>query len=150
MTDKKKIILMTKLALYDKSHGDSDRAVFSYFRSDYIYRKNLWTRLCVSLGAAIVLAVYWLHKIFIIGEDLLTIDIQQGAWDSVLFLGAVIAFYTLAGTVQGTRQYYLTQKRMTRYWNMLQHLKRVPEAEQEEEAADLYYGTTSDSARKRH
>ena len=122
---------MAKMAVYDKHCGEEDRAVFAYFRRDYIYRKNTWTRLCVFIGGGMLLGIYWLYQIFIAGIDLQTIDIQQSMLDSVLFLGAVLAFYTLVGTIQGTRQYHLAQKRVEHYITMLQKLDRMPESPEE-------------------
>jgi hypothetical protein len=119
---------MSKMAVYDKRHGVADRAAFSYFRRDYIYRKNMWTRLCVSLGAVFLLGIYWLHQIFIYGVDIHAIDIQQAVTDSVLFLLAVMALYTMIGTIQGTHQYHGVQKRMERYMNIMQKLERIPDA----------------------
>lgn len=129
MVNKNKIILMAKMAVYDKCHGNADRAVYSYFRRDYIYRKNMWTRAAVAVGSMFLLVLYWLHQIFIYGLDIREIDIQQGVLNSILFLGAVIAFYTLIGTIQGTHQYYKVQKRMERYLALIQRLERTPDHE---------------------
>ena len=120
---------MAQMAVYDKRHGITDRAVFAYFRRDYIYRKNMWTRLCVSAGAAFCLGVYWLHQIFIYGIDIHEIDIQQSVTDSVLFLLAVMALYTMIGTIQGTHQYHGVQKRMERYMGMIEKLEQIPDAQ---------------------
>lgn len=119
---------MSKMAVYDKKYGAADRAIFSYFRRDYIYRKNMMTRLCVSIGSIILLIIYWLHQIFIYGVDIQEIDIRQSVIDSVLFLIAVMAFYTLIGTIQGTHQYHKVQKRMDRYMAVMQKVDNMPDA----------------------
>ena len=129
MVNKNRIILMAKLAVYDKRYGEADRAVFSYFRRDYIYRKNMWTRMSVAVASAFLLGLYWLHQIFIYGIDIQELDIQQSVLDSVLFLAAVLAVYTLIGTIQGTHQYHLIQKRMERYLAMLKKLENMPDSE---------------------
>ena len=136
MVNKDKVILMAKMAVYDKRHGQSDRAIFSYFRRDYIYRKNMWTRLCVSIGAVFLLMLYWLHQIFIYGADIQEINIEEGVFNSVLFLLAVMALYTLIGTVQGTYQYYRVQKRMGKYMAMIKRLERLPDSPEEEAGND--------------
>ena len=136
MLNKNKIAIMAKMAVYDKRHGEADRAVFAYFRRDYIYRKNMWTRLCVSIGAVFLLAVYWLHQIFIYGVDIQEINIEQSVTQSVLFLLAVMAFYTFIGTIQGTIQYHQVQKRMERYIAMIQRLERLPDSQDSGENDD--------------
>ena len=129
MINRKKIVIMAKMAIYDKLHGEADREVFSYFRRDYIYRKNMWTRLCVALGSGFLLGLYWLHQIFIYGIDIHALDIEQSVTDSVLFLIAVMALYTMIGTIQGTHQYHLVQKRMERYMAMMKRLESLPDSE---------------------
>ena len=127
MINKDRVITMTKMAVYDKRYGEADREVFSFFRRDYIYRKNMWTRLCVALGSGFLLAIYWLHQIFIYGIDIHALDVQESVTDSVLFLLAVMAVYTLIGTIQGTHQYHQVQKRMENYMTMMKNLERLPD-----------------------
>ena len=138
MVNKNKIILMAKLAVYDKRYGEADRLIFSYFRRDYIYRKNMWTRMFVAVASMFLLALYWLHQLFIYGIDIQEIDIQQSVLDSVLFLAAILAVYTLIGTIQGTHQYHLVQKRMERYLSMLHRLERMPDTAEGDETALVY------------
>jgi len=127
MVNQQKIITMTKLALYDKHEGAADRAANDYFRHDYIYRKNLGTRLSVGLGGIIILAIYWLRVIFVDGVDVFELYIQHHLFESITFILALIALYSLIGTVQGTREYYLVQKRLERYQGMMRFLERVDE-----------------------
>jgi hypothetical protein len=127
MTTKQKIITMAKLALYDKREGEADRAVINHFRHDYIYRKNLGTRLCVGIGSAFIVLGYWLQRIITQGLDAVTLDLSGNIRDSVLFVLAVLAVYTVIGTIQGTRQYYLAQKRLERYFGLLRILDRIEE-----------------------
>jgi len=139
MVNKDKIILMAKMAVQDKRHGDSDRKVFSYYRRDYIYRKNMWTRLYVGIGAGFLLVFYWLYQIFVYGVNLQELDIRQSVTDSVLFLLAMMALYTLIGTIQGTHQYYRVQKRMGRYMAMMKRLEYIPDSPPESSNSDLVY-----------
>jgi len=121
---------MSKLARYDKHSGSTDRAANDYFRHDYIYRKNLATRLAVGFGAILIQALYWLRIIFIDGVDLFEINLQQHIQDSVLFILAVLAVYTVIGTLQGTREYYLVQKRIKDYEQLVDDMERLNEREE--------------------
>jgi len=112
MVHQQKIVTMTKLALYDKHEGAADRAANDYFRHDYIYRKNLGTRLAVGFGGMIILLIYWLRVIFLDGVDVFELYIQHHVTESILFILAIMAVYSLIGTIQGTREYYLVQKRL--------------------------------------
>jgi hypothetical protein len=123
MDKRQKIITMTKLSLYDKHEGPADRAANEYFRHDYIYKKNLGTRLAVGIAGVLILLIYWLRLILLDGIDILQIDLRQYLTDSVLFLVALLAVYSLIGTIQGTREYYLIQKRLERYNALVRRLE---------------------------
>jgi len=127
MVNELKIITMTRLALYDKHEGPADRVANDYFRHDYIYRNNLGTRLAVGIGGLIVLAVYWLQALLVNEVDIFEFNIQEHVTDSVFFLLAILAVYSLIGSIQGTRQYYLVQKRLAQYQAMVRQLERLEE-----------------------
>jgi len=138
-----KIITMTQLALYDKHEGAHDLKVNDYFRHDYIYKKNLGTRLAVGFGGFIMLVLYWTRTILMDEYfDLFNLDFQTYLYDSLLFILAILALYSLIGTIQGTREYYLVQKRLTRYHALMRQLEKINDRAQksanekaEEEAA---------------
>ena len=125
MVSKQKIIVMTRLALYDKHDGLSDRVANDYFRHDYIYKKNLGTRIAVGLGSALILGLYWLRVIVIDEVDIFELNIEQLLTDSIIFVMAVLAVYSLIGTIQGTREYYLVQKRLDKYQQYTRYLERA-------------------------
>jgi len=126
MANPQKIITMTKLALYDKHDGASDRAANDYFRHDFIYRKNLGTRLAVGLGCILILIIYWSMRFFVEGMDVFELNLEFFR-ESILFALAALVLYSLIGTIQGTREYYLVQKRLEDYQAHLRHLERVAE-----------------------
>ena len=127
MVNQLKIITMTRLALYDKHEGPADRAANDYFRHDYIYRNNLGTRLAVGFGGIIILGIYWIRTFFLNQMDIFELDFQQIITDSLLFILAILAVYSLIGTIQGTRQYYLVQKRLAQYQALVRQLERLDE-----------------------
>ena len=128
MVNKQKLILMTKLALYDKHEGAADRAASEYFRHDYIYKKNLGTRLAVGFAGIIILILYWGRVILLDGVDILQMDIQQHIIASVRFLVALLAVYSLIGAIKGTREYYLIQKRLDNYKKNIAHIEKIEAA----------------------
>jgi len=127
MVNKNKIVTMTNLALYDKHEGDSDREANKYFRHDYIYRKNLGTRLSVGLGGLIILAIYWFRVVFIDGVDVFELYMRTHVINAIIFLVVLMVIYSVVGTIQGTREYYLIQKRLERYQAMMGYLERLDE-----------------------
>ena len=127
MVNQQKIIAMTKLALYDKHEGAADRAANDYFRHDYIYKKNFSTRISVGIGGFVILALYWLQVFFIEGVDIFDLNVQKHVTDAALFIVAIMAVYSLIGTIQGTREYFLVQKRLEKYNSILRFLENADE-----------------------
>ena len=128
MINPQKIITMTRLALYDKHDGTTDREANDFFRHDYIYKKNLSTRLAVGFGGLIIVLFNLLSDF--VGEDnfdIFELDLREHLLDSGLLLIAIIAVYSLIGTIQGTREYYLVQKRLGKYMGMLHYLENSDE-----------------------
>jgi len=143
MVNQQKIVTMTKLALYDKHNGPADRAASEYFRHDYIYKKNLGTRIAVGIGGLLVIAIYWLRVVLLDGADILQMDIRQYLTDSVLFLVALLAVYSLIGTIKGTREYYLIQKRLENYSSLVRQLERKASNENRKDP-ERSHGTDTD------
>ena len=129
MVNQNKIITMTKLAIYYKHDGYSDRQTNDYFRHDYIYKKNLGTRLAVGFGGIIILGFYWLQH-FLEGDvNIFGFDITDYLLESILFILAIVLVYTVIGTIQGTREYYLVQKRIKNYEMLTRELEKYEAAE---------------------
>ena len=127
MANQLKIMTMTRLALYDKHEGPQDRAANDYFRHDFIYRNNLGTRIAVGLGGIIILLIYWLQAFLLNEMDIFQFNYQQYVAESIFFILALLAVYSLIGTIQGTRQYYLVQKRLAQYQALVRQLERLEE-----------------------
>ncbi|MDR3239669.1 MAG: hypothetical protein LBT44_06230 [Clostridiales bacterium] len=150
--NEKKIVIMTKLAIYDKQFGGADRKDNDYFRHDYIYRKNMWNRFCAIIGAIILIFLYWLHQIVVKNVNILTIDFKQAGTDAAFFVLAVMMLYTLIGTVIAAGQYAKSQERLKAYvrlLNILDHA-RQSDLEDTEEDFDLHYEADTRSARDNH
>ena len=159
MVNQQKIVTMTKLALYDKNEADVDQQANDYFRHDYIYRKNLTTRISVGIGGFFILLIYWLSVVLIQGVDVFDLNLEEMLMNSVLFIVALLAVYSLIGTIKGTREYYLMQKRLDRYQALVRQLERIEDRARKQpirrttaeethiphkEAADPSHGADSD------
>ncbi len=125
LIDKNRIILMSKLALYEKRHMKEDKKRTSYFREDYIYSKNFMTRICVTICIFMFAGVNVLNKINN-GENIPLLDYYElfnsyiVPYSSLLVVSLFI--YTLVSTVIYGRKYDLSQKRIQFYKEQLKKL----------------------------
>lgn len=126
MANKEKIILMAKLAVYDKSHSEKDLKKLSYFRNDYVYRQNIGVRFCVLIGCLIVILLYVMHKIVIDNIDVFSgMDYQEELMGAAVFVVVVVVAYSLIGTIVYMADYQNAKKRQRRYIKMLDALDQL-------------------------
>ena len=153
--NKERIIIMSKLAVYDKNYGEKDKAVSKFFRTDYVYRKNMWTRLYVLIGCAMIAALYALRLFVVEGYDILDFDYFGGLANIGIFTLIMLVIYTLIGTKIYISEYNRSSRRLDNYLELIKLLNNmsdtqpnpvIPESEQEEpeRGADIYY-TRNDS-----
>jgi len=129
MVDPQKVIIMTKLAIYDKENAGHDLDADRFFRHDFIYRQNMWVRLYVFVGCLILLGFWVLHQIAVEQTDLLLMDFRTLLTQLVIILIVVEAAYTVIGTVRFTMEYESAQKRLREYYALMDALDPQPEAE---------------------
>ena len=151
MINKEKIILMTKLAVYDKNFGDSDKNAGSFFRHDYIYWKNFRARLSALFGCAIIAAAYVLDLIVIKDTDLFDIDYKQEGLKILTFVIIVLAITTFLNSIKATREYSAIEKRVASNLEYTKKLDRISAGTAEEIPTEgdlsLSHGTTTNHKR---
>jgi hypothetical protein len=139
---------MSKLAIYDQKFGSRDKKDNEYYRHDYIYRKNMWTRFYACIGAVIVMLIYWAYRIFALEYSVFEIDYAAAGRQAAIVILIVMAVYTIIGTMRETREFAKGQRRLKNYMKMLYILDRMREPEpsptiavKTKEDSNLYYGT---------
>ena len=130
MIDRRTVILLTKMAIYDKHHGEKDRRINGFFRSDFVYRRNMWARAAAAAGCLLVLAAYWLNQLVSGAADLLSVDWRKAGTDAGMWLLTVMVVYTLISTVLATVEYQSSQRRLERYYGYIRQLERLREMQQ--------------------
>ena len=128
MIDRSKIILMSRLAVYDQDLGEDDRKKDVYFRHDFIYRRNMWVRFFVALGGLVLVAFDLLYKVQIKKVDLLAFVLDPAFPGYLIrvgvFLVLLLVAYTILGTVIYTAQYEKAQKRLENYDKLIGALNK--------------------------
>ena len=142
MVDKEKVIIMTKLAIYDKNDGEEDRKQHEYFCGDYVYKYNFWNRLFVFSASMILLAMYYAHKILIEQINILEMDYKAELITAGKFLLVILVVYSVIGTIRATVKYYSAQKRLKEYFALTKELDDLSQAKDfTEEATARNHGT---------
>ena len=69
MLDERKVKLMTKLALYEETHGKEDFKISSYYRKDYASLHVIYAFLSVSVGYVCLVGVLLLASVELINRS---------------------------------------------------------------------------------
>ena len=140
MIDKEKIVLLTRLAIYDKHMSESDKKVNQYFLHDYIYSRNIRTRFFAFIGSLIVILFMVMHRVFIEEVDIFALDYRKEITEIVIFIVIVLVLYTVIGGLQAAVAYKTSQKRIKAYLEVLKKAGMEKQTKTSEEAYRRRYG----------
>lgn len=141
LIDQGKIILMTKLAVYEKNYIKEDRRRGSYYFEDYIYVKNFKTKLSVTIVVMMFMMIDILQRI----NHNLIFPTSVMQFISVYITPYLIPWitiligYTILSTAIYGKRYTLSQKRLKGYNKLLKELDTYEQKKGNEERA--VYGT---------
>lgn len=123
MASKEEIILMTKLALQDKKYARENKKLNSYFKWDYIYINNWYSR--VGAGIAALIIIGWLvFKDIYMKEIIPIFEVELGRYlyKYILFFIVLIVAYSVVSTMVHKRKYQETQERLDEYQKIIREL----------------------------
>lgn len=131
MTDEKRIYLMTKLALFEKSHKEQLKGVNTYFRSDYIGRHLIKNGLRVTLAFLLLLTGWGLYNAETLIVDLTKIDVAALGARILFSYAAMMSFLLVLTYAIYAVRYSRARQDLYQYRELL---KKLEKAYQEEDA----------------
>lgn len=137
MIDKDKIILMTKMAQYEKSHMRKDKRITAYFIEDYIYVNNFKTRLWITLITLFFIAVGAIKVCFngIIFPTSMIHFVNVYIMPYFYPWLATMIIYTFISTMVYSLKYKEANRRMRQYKRYIKQLKKYQEQSSSDEGA---------------
>ena len=97
---KKKIRLMTRIAIYEKTEGKKNEPVARYFRSDYIGLKILGAIICATRVFLTVIGLYVVCNSESLLTDFYRIDLLEEARKLILYyIGFVVMYVSIVAVV---------------------------------------------------
>jgi hypothetical protein len=116
---------MTKLAIYDKKYGESDRKHNSFFRNEYVYWKNFWARVYAFFGSLILVSLYVLNELTVKKVDVFELDYKQEGINILVFIMVVLAVVTVLSGIKATWEYSKIQERIKRRLSLTKKLDAI-------------------------
>ena len=131
MPDEKRIITMTRIAIYEKGIGKEDLRLRKYSRRDYAALTLIKTFIFTSIGYAIVLGLIVLGNSEFLLENIDRMDLLFVG--SLLLIGyiAVLAVYLIAAYLSAHIRYRRARHNINGYMAKLRKLKTGPAKETE-------------------
>ena len=144
---------MTKLAIYDKKYGETDKRVNDLYYRDYVYRKNFYVRLSAALGC-VVLFGFYIANMLLSGEvDFFEMDYTNLVIDMGIFVGVVMLAFTLIGSHIATKEFKEIKNRLVGYFSLikqLEELKNPTIKEDNDDDSDTYQDSHREGLRSRN
>lgn len=125
MLNEERIILMTKLAAYEKGEGKKNMAVGRYFMGDYVSLHILRTVLSGSFAFLLAVGIYVLYFYEDLLANLYTIDFTGFVRNVVAYYVGFLVVYGLATYVFFTLRFLKVKKGIKRYYQNLKKLNSM-------------------------
>lgn len=125
MINEERIILMTKLAAYEKGEGKRSMAIGKYFRGDYISLHLLKTVISGTIAYLIGFGVYLLYYYEELMENLYSIDFALFARNVITYYVVFLAVYALVTYIVFTCRFVVAKKSIRRYYHNLKKLNAM-------------------------
>lgn len=125
MLNEEKVILMTKLASYEKREGKANRNISRYFRGDYISLHLLKAVVVATASYFIGLGLYLLYFMEDLLENIYEIDYMLFAKNAISIYVMVVIGYCCLSYVVYTYRFAKARKGMRRYYHNLKKLSAM-------------------------
>jgi hypothetical protein len=122
MVNGERVILMTRLASYEKGVGKKNVAIGSYFRSDYIGFQILSSIICATLACGIVAGIYIFYNFENLMQDIYQIDLIATGRELLKYYIIIVITYSLISYGMYSYRYHQARKSLKNYNNNLRKL----------------------------
>lgn len=125
MLDKRKIRLMTKMAIYEKEHGEEDIKISGYYKKDYSSLNTWITLIWITAGYLLAAALFVLCGADAILEDLTFLKLL------ILIAVAAVAYFALLiiyGVGSGKfyrKKHTRAKQRVKKYYREISRLEKL-------------------------
>ena len=128
MINEERVILMTKLASYERGPGKKYVAISNFFRSDYIGFQLLKSVIYATMAAAIVVGVYLFYHFEEMMQEVYQLDLIEIGKEGLKYYLILVVVYCVISYAVYSYRYYDARKNIKNYSNNLRKLTKLYEA----------------------
>ncbi|MCR5674265.1 MAG: hypothetical protein K6G16_01005 [Lachnospiraceae bacterium] len=129
MLAEKKVILMTRMALFRQQEGHRDEDAGRYFQVDYIAHHIIGSVVCATIVFLVICALYILSHFDLIMQDIYSADLVEFLLKAIkIYVVSSAAYCVFSGIIYAVR-YHRMQSRIRKYALGLRRLTQLNEME---------------------
>lgn len=125
MLNEDRVILMTRMASYEKNEGKKNVKIGNYFRSDYVAIQVLKSVICSTIAFGIIFGLYILYNMEELLQDLYTIDLFAYAKNILIYYGCTVIGYGVLTYIVCSWRYARAKKSLKNYYHNLKKLNSL-------------------------
>jgi len=130
MVSEDKVILMTKLAVFEKNEGRRNMNIVNFYRSDYIGFQLLKAVIAATVSYFAVLAVYVFYDFENLMSEIYRMDLFAFGKNLVILYAWTVGGYTLLCYIAHTLKYAMAKKKLKGYYTNLRKLQGLQKKDQ--------------------
>lgn len=125
MLSEDRVVLMTRMASYEKGEGKKNVKIGNYFRSDYVAVQVLKSVICSTIAFGIIFGLYILYNLEELLQDLYTIDLFDYAKNIMIYYGCFVIGYGVLTYIVCSWRYARAKKSLKNYYHNLKKLNSL-------------------------
>ena len=125
MLSEERIILMTRMASYERGEGRENVKIGNYFRADYIALQILKAIICAIISFGILFGLYLLCNFEELLENLYKMDLLAFGREILTYLVAMVGGYAVLTYIIATWRYAKAKKSLKCYYHNLKKLNSL-------------------------
>ena len=116
MLNQERIILMTKMASYEKNEGKKNDSIMNYFRGDYVWLQVMKSFVCGTIAFGVVFGMYIFYDFEVFMLDIYKMDLMEFGKSVVIGIYSIISYaiycYRYAKAKRGVKLYMNNLRRL--------------------------------------
>lgn len=125
MLNEERVILMTRMASYERSEGRENVKIGNYFRSDYIAAQVIKAVISAVIAFLLLFGLYLLYNFETLMQNLYEMDLIAFARDVSIYFFVFVAGYGILTYLICTWRYAKAKKSLKCYYNNLKKLNSL-------------------------
>lgn len=125
MINEERLILMTKMASYEKGAGKKNVAIGNYFRSDYIGFQVLKSVISATIAFIIVICIYGFYHFEALLQEIYKVDLLSTGKKIMTLYFIVVGIYGVLSYIIYSYRYNKARKSLRHYYANLKRLSQM-------------------------